>query len=321
MRSRSRGTEGRGRAGRRAPWTCGLFIVTALLMAACGSSSTATTEERNDRGGRGRERVRRTSRRRSAASTSRVTSIESNPNTDPHTYEVSPGVAQAVERGPARRPERGGLRRLHDQDRIGIPEPERGVSSTCSTSSGLPDSTPNPHLWYSPDDHAEGGRRPGRRPARPCSRHTRPISGTTPRASSRRSTRGCRRSPVSRPPTPNTEVATTEPVADYMLEAAGTDNLTPFTFQADIMNGVDPSPQDVSFQTGLFTQHKVKVFVYNQQVTDSLTQTLHQRRAPRPAFRSSGSTRRCPSPAMTISPGCWPRSGPAACGRPTRSRP
>jgi zinc/manganese transport system substrate-binding protein len=71
-----------------------------------------------------------------------------------------------------------------------------------------------------------------------------------------------------------TPVATTEPVADYMLEAAGLDNLTPFRFQADIMNGVDPSPQDISFQTTLFTQHKVKVFVYNEQVTDTLTQTF-----------------------------------------------
>jgi zinc/manganese transport system substrate-binding protein len=37
------------------------------------------------------------------------------------------------------------------------------------------------------------------------------------------------------------------------------------------MNGVDPSPQDISLQEGLFTSHKVKVFVYNQQVVDSLT--------------------------------------------------
>jgi zinc/manganese transport system substrate-binding protein len=37
------------------------------------------------------------------------------------------------------------------------------------------------------------------------------------------------------------------------------------------MNGVDPSPQDVSFQAGLFARHRVKVFVYNEQVTDSLT--------------------------------------------------
>jgi zinc/manganese transport system substrate-binding protein len=67
-------------------------------------------------------------------------------------------------------------------------------------------------------------------------------------------------------------VATTEPVGDYMLEAAGTKNETPFTLQADIMNGVDPSPQAVSLEQSLLTQHKVKAFVYNQQVTDSVTE-------------------------------------------------
>jgi zinc/manganese transport system substrate-binding protein len=66
-------------------------------------------------------------------------------------------------------------------------------------------------------------------------------------------------------------VATTEPVGDYMLQAAGADNLTPFTFQADVMNGVDPSPQYVSLENNLFSGRKVKVFLYNQQVTDSLT--------------------------------------------------
>jgi zinc/manganese transport system substrate-binding protein len=52
------------------------------------------------------------------------------------------------------------------------------------------------------------------------------------------------------------------------------DNLTPFTLQADIMNGVDPAPQSISFQQSLFTQHKVKVFVYNEQVTDSITDSF-----------------------------------------------
>jgi len=45
-----------------------------------------------------------------------------------------------------------------------------------------------------------------------------------------------------------TPVATTEPVADYMLQAMGMDNLTPFGFQADIMNGVDPSPEDIALE-------------------------------------------------------------------------
>jgi zinc/manganese transport system substrate-binding protein len=40
------------------------------------------------------------------------------------------------------------------------------------------------------------------------------------------------------------------------------------------MNGVDPSPQNVAVQRSLFTEHKVKVFLYNQQVTDTLTQSF-----------------------------------------------
>jgi zinc/manganese transport system substrate-binding protein len=72
---------------------------------------------------------------------------------------------------------------------------------------------------------------------------------------------------------PGTPVATTEPVGDYMLRAAGARNLTPFRFQADVMNGVDPAPQDVSLQDSLFSGHKVKVFLYNQQVTGTLTQS------------------------------------------------
>jgi zinc/manganese transport system substrate-binding protein len=75
---------------------------------------------------------------------------------------------------------------------------------------------------------------------------------------------------------PDTPVATTEPVADYMLQAAGTDNLTPFTFQADIMNGVDPAPEDIALENGFLTGHKVKVFCYNQQVVDSLTESIKQ---------------------------------------------
>ena len=66
-------------------------------------------------------------------------------------------------------------------------------------------------------------------------------------------------------------MAVTEPVADYMLQAVGADIMTPKSLQAAIMNGTDPSPQDITIEDHLLAQHKVKVFVYNQQVTDSLT--------------------------------------------------
>ena len=73
---------------------------------------------------------------------------------------------------------------------------------------------------------------------------------------------------------PHTSVATTEPVGDYMLEAGATQNLTPFSMQADIMNGTDPAPQDVTLQENLFSGRKVKAFVHNQQVTSSLTESF-----------------------------------------------
>jgi zinc/manganese transport system substrate-binding protein len=56
----------------------------------------------------------------------------------------------------------------------------------------------------------------------------------------------------------------------------GIDNVTPFGFQAHIMNGVDPSPQDITLENGFFTKHQVRVFCYNQQVVDALTASIRR---------------------------------------------
>ena len=71
-----------------------------------------------------------------------------------------------------------------------------------------------------------------------------------------------------------TPVAVTEPVADDMLQAAGCTVETPEALQLAIMNGTDPSPQDVSRQNALLSGRRVRVLIYNQQVTDELTQSF-----------------------------------------------
>ena len=139
---------------------------------------------------------------------------------------------------------------------------------------GLPDSTPNPHLWYNADHDAEGRGRDRGRPGRHPARARRLLQGEREGLHRLPRTPGTAPSPRFKQAYAGVPVATTEPVADYMLQAAGADNLTPWTFQADIMNGVDPSPQVLASQKALFTEHKVKVFLYNQQVTDPLTQSL-----------------------------------------------
>ncbi len=51
-----------------------------------------------------------------------VSSILNNPNTDPHTFEASPSVAREVSGAELIVAERRGLRRLHGQDRGGVPQ-------------------------------------------------------------------------------------------------------------------------------------------------------------------------------------------------------
>jgi len=198
--------------------------------------------------------------------------IMSNPNTDPHSFEASIAVAREV-----------GNAQLIVQNGIGYDDFMNSIES-ASPNSGrtvvnvqqllkLPDSTPNPHLWY---DTATM--------PKVADAIAADLSAIQPSHAAYFKANAAAFTASLKPLTaaiasfksayPGTTVATTEPVADYLLTALGADNLTPWTFQADIMNGVDPSPQNVAVQRALFTGHKVRVFLYNQQVTDALTQSF-----------------------------------------------
>jgi zinc/manganese transport system substrate-binding protein len=198
-----------------------------------------------------------------------VSSIENNPNTDPHSFEASPSIAQLV-----------GAARLIVQNGAGYDTFMNNIEAASSSSGrktidvqrllGLPDSLPNPHLWYRPSTMP--------RLARAIARA---LSAIEPAHAAYFAARA-RRFDASLAPWyeairafakryPHVAVATTEPVGDYLLEALGTVDRTPFPLQADIMNGVDPAPENVSLQDALFAEHRVKALVYNEQVTDSVT--------------------------------------------------
>jgi zinc/manganese transport system substrate-binding protein len=208
----------------------------------------------------------------------KVTAIESNPNTDPHTFEASPSVAEVV--SAARLVVQNGVGYDTYMERIESASGGVGSSSVRKVIDvqkllGLPDSTRNPHLWYKPQTMPAVARAIAADLAALQPAHAAYFKANA--ASFERSlTPWYRALAQFKAEYPGTPVATTEPVGDYMLEAAGTVNMTPFSLQADIMNGVDPAPQDVTSQDALFTSHRVKLFVYNQQVTDSLTQSFLQ---------------------------------------------
>jgi zinc/manganese transport system substrate-binding protein len=199
----------------------------------------------------------------------KVRAIESNPNTDPHTFEASPSVAKVVSAAQVVVQNGIGYDAYMNDIEAASPDSSRKVIDVQKLL-GLPNSTPNPHLWYREDTMPAVAKALVRDLSAIQPAHRAYFQANATKFDNSLKPWYAAVAAFARR-YPKTPVATTEPVGDYMLEAAGTENLTPFPLQADIMNGVDPAPQAVRFQDELFSQHKVKAFVYNQQVTDSLT--------------------------------------------------
>lgn len=201
-----------------------------------------------------------------------VTAIETDPNTDPHSFEASPAIARAI--AAANLVVRNGLGYDSWVERIlsAAPSARRNVIEVQRLLR-LPDSTPNPHLWYDPKTM----------PAT-ASAVAAELSALDPpdaayfRANASQfvaSLEPWRQAIASfKARYGGTRVAVTEPVANDMLQAAGCDIATPLSLQTAIMNGTDPSPQDVAIEEALITRHEVKVLVYNRQVTDTLTESF-----------------------------------------------
>jgi zinc/manganese transport system substrate-binding protein len=202
----------------------------------------------------------------------RVSSLLSNPSTDPHTFEASVAVAREV--GQARLVVQNGLGYDSFMNSVEAAAPNAGRAVIdVQQLLNLPDSTPNPHLWYDPATMP-----------RVADAIAADLSQIEPRHAAyfRENAQAFTRSLTAWQAAlsqfahayRNVKVASTEPVADYLLSAAGADNLTPWSFQAAVMNGTDPSPQDVAAEKALLSQRKVSVLVYNEQVTDPLTESL-----------------------------------------------
>jgi zinc/manganese transport system substrate-binding protein len=203
-----------------------------------------------------------------------VSSILNNPNTDPHTFEASPSVAAEVSAAQLIVQNGVGYDTFMNKIESADPNPKRKVI-VVQNLLGLPDDTPNPHLWYSPKTMPAAAKAMAAALSAMLPAHKAFFQANLVKFD-KSLIPWFNAIAAFKAKYPDTPVATTEPVADYMLQAAGTDNLTPWAFQADIMNGVDPTPQDIALENGFFAKHTVKVFCYNQQVVDALTTSIRE---------------------------------------------
>lgn len=69
-------------------------------------------------------------------------------------------------------------------------------------------------------------------------------------------------------------VAATEPVAAYLVAAAGLTDETPTDFSQAVENESEPSPQAVADFRGLITDHKIDALIYNEQTSGGAASSI-----------------------------------------------
>jgi zinc/manganese transport system substrate-binding protein len=201
-----------------------------------------------------------------------VTSIMSNPNTDPHTYEVSPSVGQEVSTANLVIENGLGYDSFLAKLLSASPSEKRAVIDV-QTLLKLPNSTENPHLWYSPPNMRAVSLSLQADLSRLQPQHASYFQHREKRfLASYRSLMTVIQRFKER--FAGKSVAVTEPVADYLLQIVGVKVRTPWALQSSIMNGIDPSPQSVTEENKLLSRHLVDAFAYNVQVTDPLTESF-----------------------------------------------
>ncbi|MFW0795188.1 zinc ABC transporter substrate-binding protein [Gordonia sp. CPCC 205515] len=71
-----------------------------------------------------------------------------------------------------------------------------------------------------------------------------------------------------------TKVAQTEPLAEYLLDEAGLQDVAPAGFTAAVEEGQSPSAADRAAMEDLLTSRTVKALIYNTQAVDPVTEAL-----------------------------------------------
>lgn len=201
-----------------------------------------------------------------------VSAVIANDSVDPHALEVTPSLARTIA-GAA----------LVVQNGLGMDPFMTAIESTGANGaqrvviaakvSGITSANANPHIWYRLATASSVARAIAEdlsslRPAASTyfqsrlHRFDRSLGAVASALRSARDTLG------------GFDVATTEPVADYLIVAMGGHILTPSALALDFEDGIDPTPQNVAAENRLLNTRQVQVFVVNRQVTDSLTSTF-----------------------------------------------
>jgi zinc/manganese transport system substrate-binding protein len=201
-----------------------------------------------------------------------VTSILSNPNQDPHLFEITASVARAVAAARIVISNGAGYDPWMARLLAATPAPERRgivVADLAGTRTG-----DNPHIWYDPDIMARFAAVLAATLASLDGAHAATYAHNLQQFD--RSLQPVRAAIAAlRATRQDTSVTATEPVFDYMFAALGM-RVHNARFQLAVMNDTEPSASGVAAFENSLTGHEVKLLVYNSQAADPVADRMRQ---------------------------------------------
>jgi zinc/manganese transport system substrate-binding protein len=201
-----------------------------------------------------------------------VAAIMSDPSVDPHSYEADTKDASVVSKATLIVQNGLGYDDFIDKLVAASPNSNRTVINVAKEL-GYSDDTKNPHLWYKTDTMPKVAALIAKDLEKQLPDQKQYFEDQLTQFNNSLKTWTDDINQLQQAYA-NTGVAVTEPVSDYLLQAANLDIKTPWAFQAAIMNGTDPSPQDVKTQQDFFNNKQIKVFIYNTQAVSDTTKSL-----------------------------------------------
>jgi zinc/manganese transport system substrate-binding protein len=201
-----------------------------------------------------------------------VTSIISDPNTDPHEYESS--TRNAAQVAHADLVIENGLGYDDFLDKLlSVSASNRGKVLQVDQVMAVQGDNPNPHLWY------DIAKLPAVAEAIAAAlAKVDPTDAATFTANAKKFSSSLQ--PITdvistiRAKYVGTEVAYTERVPGYLIEAAGLTLGVPASFAQSVEDGNDPSAADTARFDSALRDHQVKVLLYNSQVIDATTDKI-----------------------------------------------
>jgi zinc/manganese transport system substrate-binding protein len=203
-----------------------------------------------------------------------VTSIMSDPNADPHQYEADAKTGAALSKAQFVIENGLGYDDFMDKLLAASPNPSRAVLNAADAMK-ISGADANPHIWYDiakiPHVLTAIADQLGKMDSTDAATFT-----------ANAKTFNDSLAPINtaianiKAKYPGVSVGYTERVPGYLVEAAGLTLATPASFAQSIEDGNDPSPADNAAMDAALRDKKIKVLLYNGQVTSPATDAVKQ---------------------------------------------